>query len=49
MVEDSNGEFGEDKKSEVRAEMKLDTGSTGIPELDELEYEDGKPKESAVI
>ena len=45
LVEDSNGKFGKEE-SEVRAEMKPGVGSIGIPELDELEYDDEKPKKS---
>ncbi|KAK0187358.1 hypothetical protein F5146DRAFT_1004280 [Armillaria mellea] len=41
LVEDSDGEFGEEE-GKVRAEIKLGTGSIGIPELDDLEYESGE-------
>ena len=46
-MEDSDREFGEEE-GEARAEMKLGMGSIGIPELDELEYADGKPAGSVV-
>ncbi|KAK0197787.1 hypothetical protein F5146DRAFT_1130674 [Armillaria mellea] len=44
IVEDSDGEM---EPEEVREEMKPGSGSVGIADLDELEYEGEKPEESA--
>lgn len=44
LVEDSEGEFEEE---EVRAEMKPGTGTVGVPELDDLDYDEGEAPDSA--